>query len=91
MKLKFWILICSCIVCINTIAISPSIKSNRQITFDQIECLASNEETGGGKPFLKCNTGSLNVGIHGIYSIRWCGDCLFHRVLTTSDGDCRLN
>ena len=32
-----------------------------------------------------------NNGIHGVYSVVWCGDCLAHRVLITGDGDCRIN
>jgi len=81
-----------CIICVNTVTLIPSVKSKCNITFGQIECLADNEGSGSGsKPYLSCSTGTLNVGIHGIYTIRWCGDCLFHRVLITGSGDCRLN
>lgn len=91
MKKALLILTCGCIAGINTIILSPSIKSICYITFNQIECLADKEEDGGGKPYIKCNSGSLNNGIHGVYSVVWCGDCLAHRVLITGDGDCRIN
>ena len=91
MKKIFLLLTCFCIVFINTITLTPSFKSKCFLTLDQVECLARNEGDGSVKPYIKCAMGSIDTGIHGVYSVVWCGDCKAHRVLVKGDGDCRLN